>query len=93
MDLLNNAGAGNGETVVLSPGASPEAERFRTLYVWGTFGGASVTVEVSPGNGAPWFDSGLVITEATVVNLELRAYRARAIVTGGSGPSISARLM
>jgi hypothetical protein len=93
MRLLTAATTGNGPTLRRIPHPTPDAEQFLTLYVWGTFNGAVVRIEVSPGSDAPWFDTGLEITEATAVNLEFRSRNIRGIVDGGSSPSINAELV
>jgi hypothetical protein len=93
MRLLTAAGIGNGPTLQRNPRPTPNAEQFLTLYVWGTFSGSTVRVEVSPGGDAPWFDTGLEITEATAVNLEFRSLTIRGVVDGGSTPSINAEIV
>ena len=56
--------------------------------------GATVTIEVSPGGIAPWFDSGVVITAAQAINIEFKARKIRAVVSGGGGTvSISADMV
>ena len=94
MDLLSNAGNGNGPTVLRPQPAGPEGQQFFTLFVWGTFDGATVTLEVSPGGDAPWFDSGVEITAAQAINVEFKARKLRAVVSGGGGSvSISAAVV
>jgi hypothetical protein len=95
MILLSAAGEGNGPAVRRPQSATPSSEQFFTFFVWGTFGGATVTLEISPSgeSSAPWFDTGLSVTEAGAVNVEFRAERVRAVVTGGSSPEINAMLL
>lgn len=69
---------------------------FSTLFVWGTFGGATVTIEASP-NGTEWFTvPDLSITEKYLGNIDVAARSGdiymRALVTGGTAASISAEL-
>lgn len=92
MQLLSGAASGTGAAVRVQKTPTPDAEQFFTLYVWGTFGGATVTLEISPGDGA-WFDSGLTVTEAQAVNVEFKARSVRAVVTGGTDPAINAELL
>ena len=95
MILLDAAGAGNGPTINRPQSATPNAEQFFTFFVWGTFNGATVKLEIAPvgGNDPPWFDSGLEITAAGAVNVEFRAQKVRAVVVGGTDPVISAILL
>lgn len=94
MNLLTNAGNGNGVRINLAQAPSPTSQQFRTLYVWGTFDGATVTLEFSPTNTGPWFDSGIEVTDTQAVNVECRAHDVRAVVIGGgAGTSITAELL
>lgn len=94
LPLLENAGNGNGPTVFRPQPAVPGGQQFFTLFVWGDFDGATVTIEVSPGGSAPWFDSGVVITAAQAINIEFKARKIRGVVTGGGGTvSISADMV
>lgn len=92
MRLLTNAGAGTGASVKKEQALNRDLDQFCTLYVWGTFNGATVTLQVSPDN-TNWFDSGVSITAQTAQNLEFRAQYMRAIVTGGASPSINALIL
>lgn len=91
--LLENASTGNGPTNRVPQHARPESEQFFTLYVWGTFNGATVRLEIAPNSSSTWFDSGLALTEQTAVNIEFKARRIRCVVDGGSSPSISAEIL
>ena len=95
MLLLNAATTGNGPTVKRPQSATPDAEQFFTFFVWGTFNGATVRLEISPtpGGDSPWFDSGLEVDAAGVVNIEFRAQKVRAVIVGGSDPEITAILL
>jgi hypothetical protein len=93
--LLSAAQNGNGLTHVLSPirPAPGTPERFQTLYVYGTFDGATVSLEVRPKGVASWFDCGIALTAKGAVNVECNAYYVRAVVAGGGGSeSITAEL-
>ena len=90
MQILQNAGAGNGTAYDLHTGGRTPKENIRTVYCWGTFNGATVTVEVSPDGGATWFAvSGLSFTSQDAINMEVRASQVRGVVTGGTSPSIN----
>lgn len=92
MLLLSAAAGGNGATFQIRQWGNRELEHLYTLFVWGTFGGATVTLEISF-DGVEWFPvSGVSITAKTVVNVEFRAQYVRAVVTGGAGVSINALL-
>lgn len=96
MLLLNNSGAGAGTPVALRSNMR-EQNQLYTLYTWGTFGGAAVTIEISPnesGNASTdWFAiPGVSITTQDVQNIEFRAARVRAVVTGGAGQAINCAL-
>lgn len=92
MRLLNNSGGGNGATFEIREWGNRHIEHMYTLFVWGTFGGATVTVEISP-DETNWFPvSGVSITDKVALNLEFRARFVRAVVTGGTAPSIQALL-
>lgn len=61
-----------------------------TCYIYGTFNGASVTLEVSP-DGVEWFDvpGAEAITSKLAINLEFNAAFIRCTVAGGTSPSIN----
>lgn len=90
--LLQAASTGNGPAVRKPQMATPSSEQFFTLFVWGTFNGATVRLEIALSGAGPWFDSGLEVTEASAVNVEFKAQWVRAVVDGGSSPSINASL-
>ena len=66
-----------------------------TLFVWGTFGGATVTIEVSP-DGIEWFTlPSLTITAKYVGNVDLAARGGiyiRAFASGTTTSSLNAEL-
>jgi len=85
--MANNLGTalgnGNGDALELPKGAHRRS--VGTLYVWGTFDGATVKIQASP-NGVDWLDiTGVSYTSETVENLEIVANSIRAVVTGGGG--------
>lgn len=92
--LLSAAGTGNGKTIQLPSPHHQGAKQFRTLYVWGTFSGATVALELSP-DGLNWFTvtNADNITAKSVLNIEFKAPYARATVTGGGAPSINSVLL
>jgi len=93
MKILDSAGNGNGDSYELLTGGRMPKENIRTVYCWGTFGGATVTVEVSP-DGSNWFSvTGLSFTSADAINMEVRARYVRGVVTGGTSPSVNMLLM
>jgi hypothetical protein len=56
-----------------------------TVYVWGTFGGATVKVQVSP-DGANWFDlSNYSFSAIGCENIDAATAFYRLYVTGASG--------
>lgn len=93
MRLLTAAGAGNGTAVTISEWGNRYNSRIYTLFVWGTFGGSTVTLEISPDN-SNWFPvAGISITAAGAVNAEFRAPYVRAVVTGGAAQAVDALLL
>jgi len=92
MRILTAAGNGNGSSFELNTGGSRNKENLRTVFCWGTFGGATVTVEISI-DGTNWFEvSNISFTLKGAVNMEARAVYVRGVVTGGSGESINLTL-
>ena len=92
MLLLSNASGGNGTTFEIRQWGNRELNHLYTLFVWGTFGGATVTLEISH-NGTDWFTvSGVSITAKTALNVEFRARYVRAVITGGAGVTLNALL-
>jgi len=89
MKILNAAGTGNGDSYELRTGGKNAKENIRTVYVYGTFGGTTVTVQISP-DGTNWFTvTGLSFTDVGAINMEARAAFIRGVVTGGTTPSIT----
>ena len=62
------------------------------LIGWGTFGGATVMLQMSPDGGTTWLDTNAVLTSAGGLQVLVPAGFVRAAVAGGSGGSISAKL-
>lgn len=63
--------------------------QLRTFYVYGTFGGTTITIEISP-DGTNWFNPATAsYTAKSVANLEFRAKQVRVVSTGGAGASIN----
>lgn len=87
MRLLEDADNGNGSPFQLRHGQNQHLDQLKTLYVWGDFDGAAVTLEISPNpDDFPWFPvTGVSITTDAAVNVEFRANFVRAVVSGGGG--------
>jgi len=92
MRILSGANNGNGASFELKTGGKRDKENIRTVYCWGTFGGATVTAEISI-DGTEWFSvTGVSFTVKGAVNIEARARYIRGVVTGGTGESIDMQL-
>jgi len=63
-----------------------------TFFVWGTFGGATVVIDISPDEGVTWFPTAVSLSAIGFGTIELGAgeYIARANVTGGTAASLNA---
>ncbi len=63
-----------------------------TFFVWGTFGGATVVIDISPDDGTTWFVTTVSLSAAGFGSIDLGAgvYIARANVTGGTAASLNA---
>lgn len=64
-----------------------------TFFVWGTFGGATVLIEISPDEGTTWFATAVSISTSNgfgTVELGPGNYIARANVTGGTAANLNA---
>jgi len=91
--LLSTAGAGAGTAKQLVSISHMIKNHLFTFFVWGTFGGSTVTVEISP-DGTNWFPvTGLSWTVLDVKNAEFRALQVRGVVTGGAGQSINMEMV
>lgn len=89
MQILTAAGNGNGSSFDLKTGGKSNKENLRTIFCWGTFGGATVTIEISI-DGTNWFAvPSISFTALGTVNMEARAVYVRGVVTGGTGESIN----
>ena len=92
MKLLEAAGNGNGTSFELNTGGRRNKENLRTVFCSGTFGGATVTVEISL-DEVTWFPVASVsFTALGAVNMEARAIYIRGVVTGGTGSAIDLAL-
>lgn len=95
--LLENAGNVTGQPVAMPI----DDLRIGTLYVWGTFGGATVTLECSPdppelaAGDSEWFPvpDADAITTKTVINVQFRARKLRGVVASGTSPSITMKVV
>lgn len=63
-----------------------------TFFVWGTFGGATVVIDISPDGGTTWFPTSISLSAQGFGSIDLGAgdYIARANVTGGTAASLNA---
>ncbi len=63
-----------------------------TFFVWGTWGGATVVIDISPDDGATWFPTPVSLTANGygVIDMGSGNYIARASVTAGTGASLNA---
>ena len=63
-----------------------------TFFVWGTFGGATVVIEISPNDGTTWFPTTVSLSAIGFGTIELGPgnYIARSAVTGGTSASLNA---
>lgn len=83
--LLTEAGADEtGNSHGLPRGQTPQ-DRFYTFYGWGTFGGATLKLQVKPPGTVEWFDTGAELTDRGAVNVEAKAGSVRAVTVGGTG--------
>lgn len=82
--LLSNQGAaGNGPVVPLQPNPSLRRAEY-SLYVWGTFSGATVTLQASPDGENFVPVPNISITAPGEQPLDLQAVAVQAVVTGGT---------
>lgn len=71
--------------------AFPSAGDYITLIASGTFGGGTITVQVSPDNGTTWISTSATLTAAGVTNfIGGEGLLFRLALTGATNPSISA---
>jgi hypothetical protein len=78
----------DGETTNTTSAAMP-GQATRTVYCWGTFGGATVKVQISP-DREEWFDvPELTFTEKGAVNASFQGSSLRGVISGGTGASIN----
>lgn len=66
---------------------------FTSVFIWGTFGGGTVTIQVSPEVGV-WFETGISATTNGLYNLDVASrannIKIRAQLTGATSPSLRA---
>lgn len=95
IDLGTGLANGTATAVVIPRFAHIIESHLRTLYIYGTFDSADVTLEISPDN-SNWFAVANVtaLTVKTTLNVEFRASHVRVVVANGLGSeSISVRLI
>lgn len=63
-----------------------------TFFVWGTWGGATVVIDISPDDGTTWFPTIISLSANGFGSIDLGQgnYVARANVTGGTAASLNA---
>ncbi len=94
MKILENAGNGTGSAYELRAGGRMVKENVRSIYAYGTWDGAAVTIEVSPDGGTTWIEiPSLSFTADSVYNIEARASHIRAVVAGGTAPSLTVMVL
>ena len=77
------------ETTNATSAAHPGMGGTRTVYCWGTFGGATVKLQMSP-DGSEWFDvEDLTFAAKTAVNAVFVGSMIRGVISGGSSASIN----
>lgn len=80
---------GSSEAVLIPGPFNDLSSKLRTIYAWGTFGGGTLTVEVSP-NGTVWFPlTSPVFVAKGMSNIELKALKIKFTLAGATGPSIN----
>ena len=88
MRILTAKAEGNGSAFEIKTGGKRDKENIRTVYCWGTFGGATVTLEISL-DQVVWFPvTGVSFTEKGVINIEARTRYIRGVVGAGTSESI-----
>lgn len=85
-------GAATGAAQAIREALNRNKHQLYTFFVWGNFGGATVTLQISPDN-VNWFGTGVSVTVQSAVNVEFRANFVRAVSTGGAGSAIDALLL
>jgi len=86
MLLLSNSGNGTGTAVLIRDGRNKRSSSLYTVYLSGTFDGATAKLQSTPDDGTTWHDiPDATATAATVINVEIRTTGLRAVVSGGGG--------
>ena len=85
--MLTLLSASSNATGSANPLKTPDkrTSEIRTVYAYGTWDGATATVELSPDGGTTWVDSGISLTADGMTNLEARGDQIRAVLAGGGG--------
>lgn len=92
MKLLTESDNATGIAVAIRSGLNRDISHLYTLYVWGTFGGGTATLQISPDN-VNWFATGVSVTEISTVNVEFRANFVRASFSGAVAGEVSMLLL
>ena len=93
LTLLSEATNGNGATIPNPLWKDPENRTYFTCYCYGTFGNATVKLQISPDDGTNWFDTGITFTAAGARNVEFNAKQLRGVVSAGTGEAITMKLL
>lgn len=93
MPMLLTASNNATGTAVPIPGPTHRyTNHLFSFYAWGTFGGGTVTIEISPDN-TNWFaPTGMTFTAAGAKNAEFKAAWVRASLAGATGGSVNVRM-
>ena len=76
------------DSYVMKLGGAHRNVPFNTIYVWGTFDGGTVTVEISP-DGTNWFPVNAGLDAKGFLNMQGRFITARIKMAGASSPNAS----
>ena len=93
MKLLTAAANSTGTSIGFASSRHRRKHHLYTLYVYGTFDSATVKLQVSPDPltvtdaNSTWFDvpDADTMTVQTIVNVEVKAMKARGVVASGLG--------
>lgn len=95
-DVIFSGVSVNGVETLFTPRLSRSYHRSATLYVWGTWAGASITVAVSP-DGVKFFPlsfTGGALTADGFVTIDVAASALQITISGaGAGASLNAVLL
>lgn len=95
IDLASGQANGTADAVEMPRFAHLQESHLRTLYIYGTFDSADVTLEISPDNSNFFAVANVTaIVVKTAINVEFRGSHVQIVVANGLGSeSISVRLI